>query len=824
MIINLFSRVVPIAALLSASALMAQNFQPLPVTSGFTADVIANGVGSSLVSTSNDVDGVSYAFVATDFQLTPASAPLNYGLPVSGIINSVVPTTPGLSYTLGNLSGNNSLRLSAVNDSGTLTFATPKAAFILYMLSTSGSGTSTVNVTVNFSDGSSQLFSGISLSDWYGGVNFAIQGIGRIKRTTDGLESSTTDPRLYQNALTIDAANQTKPIQSVVVTKASGSGLPNVFAFSADVYSDCVAPTLQAVSGITANSALVSWTTPTNAVSYDVYYSTSNTIPASTATPNYPGVTGTSTTIGSLNSNTTYYYWVRSNCNSATSQSVWSFVGTFKTACSTFTVPYTENFDTTNAGSTTNTNAPSCWAYLESPSFAGYGYVIASNSYSAPNSYYLNNSTATTGSQMLVAPPTINLSDGNKRVRFYAKSGGSGYTLLVGTLSNPADPASFTQIGSPIALTTTHTQYTVNIPAGSDLQLAFKHGLGGTSRSIYLDNITVQDTPSCLEPTAVTSSNSTMNSALISWTAPASVPASGYEVYYSTNNTAPTASTVLDATNSVTSAATSAPLSSLASDANYYIWVRSVCSSSDKSIWSEAATLRTGYCLPSSTNQTSWVSAFSSTGALIDIAYTSGSSITGGYQNLTATNNRITNAPGISTPISFTAGGPTCGIAVWIDWNNNLTFEASERVFATSSYITNATGSITIPAGTPVGNYRMRVVTDYNSSVPSNACAAISRGEFIDFIFEVATSLSTAETAVKKKEINVYPNPFKDILYLSDTKDLKKVTVGDASGRIVKTFEGSVKELNLGELNSGLYFITLYFKDGSQSTAKAIKK
>ncbi|PWN61669.1 GEVED domain-containing protein [Chryseobacterium viscerum] len=832
MAINLFSRVIPAIALFSASVMMAQNYQTMPVASGFTADVIANGIGSSTITTNNDVDGVSYAFVAKDFQLTSTSAAISYGIPIDGIINSVIATTPGLSFQLASLNANNSLRLAAVNDAGTLAFTTPKAVIKLYMLAVSGSGTSTINVVVNFTDGSSQTFSGISLPDWYGGTNFAVQGIGRIKKpgaipaSGDDVPSPEggTNPRLYQNELAIDAANQAKPIQSVTVTKVSGSGLPNVFAFSADAYSDCAPPVLQAVSGVTANSALVSWTAPSSAASYDVYHSTSSTIPASTVTPTYPAVSGTSKTIGSLNSNTTYYYWVRTNCSSATSQSAWSFAGTFKTACSTFTVPYTENFDTTSVGSSTNTNAPSCWAYLESASFTGYGYVTTTNNYSAPNAYYLYNSTASTGSQMLVSPPTINLSDGTKRVRFYARTGTAGTTLLMGTLSNPADPASFTQIGSPIALTTTHTQYTVNIPAGSDLQLAFKHGLGGSNRAIYIDNITVQNIPSCLEPTAVTTPNVTMNSAVIGWTAPASTPANGYEVYYSTTNTAPDATTVLNASNSATSATTSAPLNSLSADTNYYAWVRSSCSATDKSIWSDVIAFRTGYCQPSSSGQASWLSAFNSTGALIDMTYASGSSVAGGYQNLTTTNNRITNAPGSSTNISFTAGGPTCGIAVWVDWNNNLTFETSERMFVTSNYVTTTTGSITAPAGTPVGNYRMRVVTDYNSTAPASPCTAISRGEFIDFVFEVATSLSTLETGAKKKEISVYPNPFKDVLHIADIKDVKSVTITDVAGRVVKTIDQPTNELQLGELNAGLYLVTMNFKDGSKSTVKAIKK
>lgn len=258
---NLPVRALSVMALFATAMMNAQNFQTMPVQSGYTADVIANGVGSAMTSTTEDVDGVSFAFVARDFQLTSSSTPIAYGLPVNGIINSAVASTPGLNFKLGDLSGSNSLKISsnaAGSNSGTLSFVSPVAAFKVYMLSTGGSGACTVNVTVNFTDNTSQTFSGVAISDWYGGSNYAIQGIGRINRSNNVLEPNSTNPRLYQSALTIDAANQTKPIQSVTVTKVSGTGIANVFAFSADAYTDCVAPTLQPVGTLTSNSAQVS--------------------------------------------------------------------------------------------------------------------------------------------------------------------------------------------------------------------------------------------------------------------------------------------------------------------------------------------------------------------------------------------------------------------------------------------------------------------------------------------------------------------------------------------------------------------------------------
>lgn len=304
---------------ISFNQIKAQEYQVIPIQSGFNADVIANGVGTALSSTNNDVDGVSYAFVSRDFQLTSTSTPLTYGLPINRIINTAVASTNGLSYQLAPYTENNSLRLTSTTTSGTLTFATPTPAINLYMLATGGSGATTVDVVVNFSDTTTQTFTGISISDWYGGSNYAIQGIGRINLNNNNLESgSGTNPRLYQLPLAISTANQSKNITSVTITKTGTGGLPNIFAFSADVYNSCQSPT-NITSTTSPTSATLSWVAPSSAPSsgYEYYYSTSSTAPTATTTPSGSVAAGvTSALLNSLTTGQTYYFWVRSNCGS----------------------------------------------------------------------------------------------------------------------------------------------------------------------------------------------------------------------------------------------------------------------------------------------------------------------------------------------------------------------------------------------------------------------------------------------------------------------------------------------------------------------------
>ncbi|WP_081411658.1 T9SS type A sorting domain-containing protein [Chryseobacterium gregarium] len=339
----------------------AQEYQPMQIQGGFNADVIANGVGAAASSTNNDVDGVSYAFISRDFQLTSSSTPLTYGLPVNGIINSAVSSTSGLSYKMASYSSNNSLRLLAAGDNGTLMFTTPLSVNSLYILATGGSGACTVDVDVNFTDNTSQTFTGISISDWYGGSSYAVQGIGRINITNNNLESgSGTNPRLYQIPLAVDPANLSKSVKSVTVTKTGTGGIPNIFAVSADAYNACGSPSNLTYTS-TMTGATVNWDASASAPSsgYQYYYSTSPAAPTATTVPTGSVPAGTtSVTLNSLATGETYYFWVRANCGSG--QSFWKMkeIATGQIS-STYTLgDINTMFNNTSVTTSSTTNCP----------------------------------------------------------------------------------------------------------------------------------------------------------------------------------------------------------------------------------------------------------------------------------------------------------------------------------------------------------------------------------------------------------------------------------------------------------------------------------
>ncbi|WP_082140523.1 T9SS type A sorting domain-containing protein [Chryseobacterium sp. FH2] len=85
-------------------------------------------------------------------------------------------------------------------------------------------------------------------------------------------------------------------------------------------------------------------------------------------------------------------------------------------------------------------------------------------------------------------------------------------------------------------------------------------------------------------------------------------------------------------------------------------------------------------------------------------------------------------------------------------------------------------------------------------------------------------ALGTSEVLTDKNTLKVYPNPFAEVLHISDIRDVKTISVTDMSGRLLKTIDNPSSELYLSDLKSGMYIVTLFIKDGAKQVAKVIKK
>ncbi|WP_312766646.1 GEVED domain-containing protein [Epilithonimonas sp.] len=172
-------------------------------------------------------------------------------------------------------------------------------------------------------------------------------------------------------------------------------------------------------------------------------------------------------------------------------------------------------------------------------------------------------------------------------------------------------------------------------------------------------------------------------------------------------------------------------------------------------------------------------------------------------------------------------------IRAFIDYNNNGTFgDAGElvatiNVTANSTAYTSATTNIAIPATATEGTTRMRVLiydstATFTSTLATTGCGTAAYGQVEDYTLNIAGPVM-AVSDVNKGGVKVYPNPFIDVLKISDVKGVKSVSINDVSGREVKSLAPAA-ELNLSNLKSGLYIVNLKMDDGSVKTFKAIKK
>lgn len=560
-----------------------------------------------------------------------------------------------------------------------------------------------------------------------------------------------------------------------------------------------------------------------------------------------------------LNNSTQYYYtivgYIGTQVSSGCSER------SFFTVCSSTNVPYTLDFESVTTPSlplctaVLNVGSGNAWKTAAAPTGVGFTGKVLNNSYNSNNAantwFFTQGLNLTAGVSYRIKYKYANSSGTNQYLEKLKVAYGSAATVagMTNVLATHETTVGAPTLPSGTTINTANLTdgfYTLGVATSNFVDFTpastgvYYFGFNAYSiknmNQIYVDDINIDVTPTCFEPTAVAVASITTSGASVSWTAPSAVPNNGYEVYYSTSSIAPTASTVLNATNSTTSASTSAAINGLSPATTYYAWVRSVCSSTDKSIWSISVIFTTSCVSVTTLNENFDTTAvgslppcWTSIGSTLTYAAVNASSSMSApnvlYIYTSGTSTGMVSTPVISTlstgnySVAFKGrANSTAGGIVQIGY---LTDPA-----LTSSFV--SLGSYTATSTTVVDNFILPI-----TGVPAGVTNLVlkhtgtpSYSVYIDnFRYDLTSVLSASEaSSVKVDNIKVYPNPFADVLNISDVKNIKSISIVDIAGRVVKTIEKPSSSLQLRELNSGMYMVILNMNDGSRQTIKAIKK
>lgn len=327
---------------------------------------------------------------------------------------------------------------------------------------------------------------------------------------------------------------------------------------------------------------------------YEIKYSTSmcdEDLLNSDELPSFV-VTGNSLELTNLLPYTTYYFYGRSTCDGVYGD--WSSVNIVRTNCyETLPLPYFDNFDNQVAVG----QSPDCWdSYYQEdnvayPALDAMSSVLTTGIYphSGQRAVYLR--TETSAPSYLVSKE-IGVDNLNKcQVSFFAlpKNVGMNNSLVVGVVEDVDSIAS-----SFVAIDTIFINQGIRVweeivvsfagYTGTSKRIAFVsyHSLNeGSSREsgVYVDDVLIEIIPTCAKPKQFKFVSHSENSITLSFVG----SASNYEAVYGTPGF-----DVNTATDIVEFSGNEFTLTGLAVASYYDVYVRAVCSASDKSPWTYA--------------------------------------------------------------------------------------------------------------------------------------------------------------------------------------------------------------------------------------------
>lgn len=531
----------------------------------------------------------------------------------------------------------------------------------------------------------------------------------------------------------------------------------------------CIEPTTLTATSITSNGANLSWVDPSG-IQFDYEYVVQL---AGGGVPTVAGdiidITTLPLTVNTLNPNTNYEFWVRANCG-VDGNSAWVGPVTFRTLCATFVAPFNEPFATNTFPSCWSQTGPTAWEFgspATTPAgFAGWGAEGVTDFNGAGGTFIgMDGSDNTNGEISSLLTPFINVSPLTTPRLKYAVFGnntndaarnllqvevwdGAAWNL-VNTVSDNLGP-------NWVVFTTNLSTLTITGP----IQIRFTvtgNSTGGSTfyHDILIDDVTVEETPvtppACATNVVATPHPTCGNfNNTISWDA-----VSGADGYNLTIGTTPGGNNILNNQN-LGSSITYAFAGTVNTTYYYTVTPYNANGSAIGCIERTFTTNVNGcYCIPTYSNG-------GATDDISNVAIGSWSNASVGndapyYQNFTTSQPATVAIPNLSAGttviLSVTMGSDSNQFSrVWIDFNQNLTFEPSESFSTGTNAGASGTSniSITIPSGATLGQAVMRIRGGDDSAIlDTQACGATNStwGQTEDYFVNIVAATCTPPAA-----------------------------------------------------------------------------
>ena len=362
-----------------------------------------------------------------------------------------------------------------------------------------------------------------------------------------------------------------------VKANCSATSTSEYIAADFTTLSACIEPSAVEVVSVVGTRVELTWTPRGNESAWVVEYkkATENTW-VSVPVSNAPWIT-----LNGLSALTNYDVRVKAVCGS-NSESNW-IATTFTTGCENKQLPYEEGFE----DYATQTSDIECWAFINNNGYSGTypkAYVNSSTTYIHTGSRSLYFQSAANESVYAIMP-AIDADDAT--LSFWYRNEGttaSNGVLSVGYLTNVNNENTFVTLQT-LPQITTMTRVDINVGSLAGKRLAFKYA-GGTANNYYLgiDDISVIQTPRCLNPEVITVSNIQNTSADVAWTPRGN--GLEWEVEYGVSGFAHGSGTT------VTSTLPSVTLTGLTEGTHYDVYVRTICTQ-EQSNWSDVVNFTT---------------------------------------------------------------------------------------------------------------------------------------------------------------------------------------------------------------------------------------